>query len=162
MTLTAEQIDLLPDEALRPLLKVLLAQLAELRQRVTDLEAEDLRLKQLARSSNSRNSSQPPSRDQKAHAPRQKKRRRHGPPFGHQKSVRPLVENPDRLIQVPVTECAHCLADLTQVTPEDFTRRQITELPLAPPQVIETRQHQTLCPHCQTLNRAPLPAGVGS
>jgi hypothetical protein len=143
------------------LLKVLRAELAKLRQRVTNLETENLRLKQqLAGSSNSRNSSQPPSRDQKANAPRQKKRRKHGPPFGHQKSVRPLVENPDRLIQVPVTECEHCLADLTLVTPEDFTRRQITELPLAPPQVIETRQHHTLCPHCQTLNRALLPTGL--
>jgi hypothetical protein len=37
-TLTVEQLELLPDEALRPLLKVWLAQLAELRQRVTDLE----------------------------------------------------------------------------------------------------------------------------
>lgn len=161
MPLTAEQIDVLPDEALRPLLKALLAELAELRQRVTDLEAENFRLKQpLAGSNNSRNSSQPPSRDQKANAPQKKKRRKHGPPFGHPKYTRSLVENPDRLIQVPVTECEHCLADLTQVTPEDFTRRQITELPLAPPQVIETRQHHTLCPHCQTLNRAPLPAGL--
>jgi hypothetical protein len=83
---------------LRPLLKVWLAQLAELRQRVTDLEAENLRLKQqLAGSSNSRNSSQPPSRDQKANAPRQKKRRQHGPPFGHQKSVRRLAAWPARI-----------------------------------------------------------------
>lgn len=161
MSLTAEQIDLLPDEALRPLLKALLAELAELRRRVVDLEAENLRLRQQpGGSSNSRNSSQPPSRDQKANAPQKKKPRQHGPPFGHQKYARPLVETPDQLIQVPVTECEHCLADLTQVPPEDFVRRQITELPLALPQVIETRQHQVTCPHCQALNRAPLPAGL--
>ena len=160
MSITAEQLDLLPDEALRPWLQVWLAEFAELRRRVAELETENLRLKQqLGSGSNSRNSSQPPSRDQKANPPPQKKRQ-HGPPFGHQKYTRPLVENPDRLIQVPVTECENCLADLTQVTPEDFTRRQITELPLAPPQVIETRQHQVTCPHCQTLNRAPLPAGL--
>lgn len=161
MPLTDEQIDALPDEALRPVLKLLLAELAELRQRVTELEAENLRLKQqLGGSSNLRNSSQPPSRDQKANVPKKKKRRKHGPPMGHPKYTRPLVEKPDRLIQVPVTECEHCLADLTPVTPEDFTRRQITELPLVSPQVIETRQHQVTCPYCHTLNRAPLPAGL--
>jgi transposase len=160
MLLTPEQVDLLPSEELRPLVKKLLADFDALLKRVADLEAENERLKQrLDKSANSRNSSQPPSRDQKTNQP-QKKRRKHGPPFGHQKFSRPLVDNPDRVIQVPVTECEQCLADLTNVPPEDFERRQITELPPAKPIVIETRQHHTTCPHCLTLNRGVLPEGL--
>ena len=160
MLLTPEQVDLLPIEELRPLLKALLVEFELLRQRVAYLEAENERLKQqLTGSTNSGNSSQPPSRDQKTNQP-EKKRRQHGPPFGHQKFSRPLVDTPDRVIQVPVTECEQCLADLSGVAPEDFERRQITELPEAKPLVIETRQHRTTCPHCLTLNRAALPEGL--
>jgi transposase len=161
MTLTTAQLDKLTREDLLELLKQLLPLVAEverLRQRVEELEAEIERLKN--RSTNSRNSSQPPSRDQKVNLPPKKKRKKHGPPFGHQKFSRPLVDNPDRVIQLPVTECEHCLADLTGVAPEDFERRQITELPAANPIVIETRQHRTTCPHCLTLNRAILPEGL--
>jgi transposase len=160
MLLTPEQVDLLPIEELRPLLKELLAEFESLRQRVANLEAENERLKQqLTGSTNSRNSSQPPSRDQKTDQP-EKKRRRHGPPLGHQKYSRPLLDNPDRVIQVPVIECEQCLADLRNILPEDFERRQITELPEVKPLVFETRQHRTTCPHCLTLNRAPLPEGL--
>ena len=161
MVLTPEQVDLLPSEELRPLLKALLAEFELLRQRVAHLEAENECLKQqLTGSTNSRNSSQPPSRDQKPNQLPDKPKKKHGPPFGHQKFSRPLVDNPDRVIQVPVTECEQCLADLTSIAPEDFERRQITELPEAKPLVIETRQHRTTCPHCQTLNRAALPQGL--
>jgi transposase len=161
MVLTPEQVDLLPSEELRPLLKKLLAEFEALLKRVADLEAENERLRQrLDKSANSRNSSQPPSRDQKLNQPSGKPNKKHGPAFGHQKFSRPLVDNPDRVIQVPVTECEQCLADLTNIPPEDFERRQITELPPAKPLVIETRQHQTTCPHCLTLNRGVLPEGL--
>ncbi len=160
MILTPEQVDLLPSEELRLSLKKLLADFDALLKRVAELEAENGRLKQrLDKSANSRNSSQPPSRDQKTNKV-EKKRRKHGPPFGHQKFSRPLADNPDQVIQVPVTECEHCLADLTGVAPEDFESRQITELPAANPIVIETRQHHTTCPHCLTLNRGVLPEGL--
>ena len=67
MLLTPQQVDLLPSEELRPLLKALLAEFELLRQRVANLEAENELLKQqLTGSTNSRNSSQPPSRDQKS------------------------------------------------------------------------------------------------
>jgi transposase len=161
MTLTAEQLDKLTREELLELLKQLLPLVAEverLRQRVEELEAENERLKN--RSANSRNSSQPPSRDQKVNRPPKKKRKKRGPPFGHQKFSRPLVDNPDRVIQIPVTACEHCLVDLSGVAAEDFDRRQITELPTAKPIVIETRQHHTTCPHCLTLNRGVLPEGL--
>jgi cell division septum initiation protein DivIVA len=76
MLLTPEQVDLQPSEELRPLLKALLEDFESLRQRVASLEAENERLKQqLTGSTNSRNSSQPPSRDQKTNPPRTNRRR---------------------------------------------------------------------------------------
>lgn len=157
---TVEQLDALTREALLALLKTLLPEFEAMRQRIAQLEAENARLQQqLDKSANSRNSSQPPSRDQKSNQP-EKTPRKHGPPVGHEPQTRALVDNPAQVIQVPVVECEHCLADLRAVAPEDFTRRQITELPAVKPFVLETRQHHTTCPHCQTLNRAPLPSGL--
>lgn len=134
MLLTPEQVDLLPSKELRLLLKALLAEFELLRQRVANLEAENERLKQqLTGSTNSRNSSQPPSRDQKTNQPPDKTKKKHGPPFGHQKFSRPLVDHPDRVIQVPVAECEQCHADLSRVAPEDFERRQIPSCPQPSP-----------------------------
>lgn len=161
MPVTPEQIDLLPSEEIRPLLKALLPEIESLRGRVAELEAENQQLKQrLDKSTNSRNSSQPPSRDQKPNQPADKPKKKHGARFGHQKFSRPLVDEPNHIIQVPVTECEHCHEDLSGVEPEDFTRRQIVELPKPRPIIIETRQHQTLCPHCLHLNRGVLPEGL--
>lgn len=161
MSVTSEQLDLLPREELVALLKKLLVEFESLRQRVAELEDENQQLKQqLTKSTSSRNSSQPPSRDQKPNQPPGKTKKKHGPPCGHQKFSRPLLDNPDRVVQVPVTECEHCHADLRRVAAEDFERRQITELPAGKPLVIETRQHRTTCPHCLTRNRAPLPEGL--
>lgn len=161
MNFTPEQVDLLPSEELRPLLKALLIEFELLRQRVAHLEAENELLKQqLTGKPNSRNSSQPPSRDQKSNQPSDKPKNKQGAPFGHQKFSRPLVDNPDQVIQVPVTECEHCHEDLRSIEPEDYEARQITELPEVKPVVIETRQHHKTCPHCLKLNRAPLPEGL--
>jgi transposase len=156
-----EQLGQLTREELLALLLPLLAKVESLERRVAELEAENERLRQqLDKNTNSGNSSQPPARDQKSNHPADKTRKKHGPPFGHQKYWRPLVDQPDQVIQVPVTECEHCLADLTIVAPEDFERRQITELPAHTPLVIETRQHRTVCPHCQAVNRGQLPEGL--
>ena len=161
MISTPEQLGQMTRDELLALLLPLLAEVESLRQRVTQLEAENARLKQqITGSTNSRNSSQPPSRDLKPNQPASKSNKKHGPPFGHQKFSRPLVDNPDRIIQGPVTECENCLADLSCLAPEDFERRQITELPEAKPLVIETRQHLMTCPHCLTLNRGRLPEGL--
>jgi transposase len=157
MISASEQLGQLTREELLALLLPLLAEVELLRQRVHELEAENERLKQ--QSTNSSNSSQPPSRDQKINQP-EKKPRKHGPPFGHTKYARPLVQNPDRVIAAPVTQCQQCQADLSHLAPEQITRRQITELPLVKPLVIETQQHGLTCPHCQAPNQGRLPEGL--
>ena len=44
--------------------------------------------------------------------------------------------------------------------PTQVLRRQLTELPVVAPVVIETQQHEVICPHCQTINRGGLPTGL--
>ena len=136
---TAESLrDLSRDELI-----TLLLQWAE---RLERLEAEVERLKHPP--TTSRNSSQPPERDQKANAPTSKRRRHRGARTGHPKSDRPMTDQPDQVIEVRPSECAHCGYDLQQLAPRRTARRQITELPEIKPVVIETRQHDVACPAC--------------
>jgi transposase len=162
MTLPAtEQFDQLSREDLLVLVKELLPvvqQVQQLQQRITELEAEVERLK--GPPTTSRNSSQPPSRDQKSNQPTDKPKKKHGPPFGHKRSVRELIDNPDRAISVEVEQCEQCQGNLSGVAPEKIVRRQVTELPEFKPVVIETQQHEVVCPHCRWLNRGQLPEGL--
>src|SRR5215211_2952870 len=158
MTLPAiEQLDQLSRSELLALVKQLLALVEQQQQRIAALEAELDKLRQPP--ANSSNSSRPPSRDQKANRPK-KKRRKHGPSFGHVKSSRPLVENPDRVILAPLTQCQRCQADLSGLEPDQIKRRQVTELPQVKAIVIESQQHCLTCPHCQAPNQGLLPAGL--
>ena len=108
----------------------------------------------------SRNSSQPPSRDQKRNLPVNASPRLHGAKPGHVKAVRPLVDHPDTVIESPVTTCTRCGIDLHAVAPQRILRRQLTELPKVQPVVIETRQHEVLCPGCGQLQQGMLPEGL--
>ena len=107
----------------------------------------------------SRNSSRPPSSDQKANSDPQRRKRKKKRQ-GHARQTRPLVDNPDQIIQAPVTECHTCQANLTKIKPERVIRRQVTEIPPVNPFIIETQQHEVLCPHCRQLNRGLLPEGL--
>lgn len=110
---------------------------------------------------NSRNSSQPPSRDFKSDG--KKKRRRHkkiGAKEGHEKAERPLVDNPNKVIEVWAESCSKCHVNLLDRIPERTIRRQVTELPEIKPEVIETRQHEVRCPCCGELKRGRLPTGL--
>ena len=119
----------------------LIAMVRALLVRVDSLEKENQKLREeierLKRpKANSQNSSQPPSRDQKPNAPSGKLKRKHGPPFGHKRSVRKLVDNPDRVIRVDVNQCESCQHDLSATESSKVVRRQITELPEVKPIVL--------------------------
>ena len=150
-----------PDE-LRDLSRdELIAMIVLLVERVSQLEAEVAALKPKPPRS-SRNSSQPPSRDWKGDVPigQRKRKKRQGAQPGHSKAERPLVEKPDAIVEARVTTCAGCGADLQAVTPERVVRRQVSELPVLKPVVIETQQHEVCCPACQLRQRGVLPPGL--
>jgi transposase len=142
----------------------LVALVQELIVAVQRLEAENQQLKaELAKEPppppTSLNSSQPPARDVKHNLPADRKRKKLGPLFGHERNVRPLVDQPDQIIEVPVAWCPHCDADLRGVEPRVVVRHQLTELPPVKPVVIETRQPEVVCPNCQRVTRGVLPEG---
>jgi transposase len=143
----------------------LVALVKELIVTVQRLEAENQQLKaELAKDPppppTSHNSSQPPSRDGKRNLAANRKRKKHGPPFGHARQTRAWVVQPDRIIEERVESCRHCQADLRGVEPRAVLRHQLTEVPPLTPVVIETRQAEVVCPDCQRVTRGELPAGL--
>jgi transposase len=140
------------------MVRLLFARVESLEKEIQLLREENVRLNRPK--PNSRNSSQPPSRDQKPNSSKDQPRKKHGPPFGHKRFVRSLVENPDKVILVDVDQCASCQHDLTGTEPSKVVRRQVTELPEIKPIVLETQQTEKTCPNCHHLNRAELPAGL--
>ena len=127
-------------------------------------EIEALRLKMEKNKkppTNSSNSSQPPSRDQKVDQPKDKrKRHRHGPPVGHVKYERKLVAKPDHLVEVKPLVCEHCQRDLSAENGELVDVNQITELPEAKAEVIEVRQFEVACPGCGQKQTSEPPEGL--
>jgi len=152
------QLEQLSRADLIALVRALFAQVESFKNEVVALREENERLK--GPKANSQNSSQPPSRDQKSNIPTGKPKRKHGPPFGHKRSVRKLIDNPTTVIPVGVNQCESCHHDLSGIEPSKVIRRQITELPKIEPVVLETRQAEKVCPHCQHLNRSALPEGL--
>lgn len=136
----------------------LIALVIQLAERLERLEAEVEQLKRPPTTSH--NSSQPPSRDQKADRPKPKRRRHRGAKAGHAKAERPLTDSPARVIEVHPSACTVCGQDLQALTPQRTIRRQITELPVIQPLVIETRQHEVTCPTCGHAQPGRLPLGL--
>jgi transposase len=157
IVISEEQLEQLSREELIALVKLLLAEIEQLKARVAQLEAQS---PSGGPPATSRNSSQPPSRDQKTNSGEKKSRKRVGAKPGHKPATRPLVEKPDRVIEVKVEQCVNCHADLHDLAPDRVIRHQIEELPVVRPLVIETRIHELECPHCHTLQRGVPPEGL--
>lgn len=137
--MTRNELAELDREALIDLILALQAEVAALR-----LKLE----KNTKPPTNSGNSSQPPSKDWKGNLPAKRRRRRHGPPLGHEKHEREFIANPDHTVDVKAQVCEHCQTDLRQERHALLEVNQITELPPAQAKVIEVRQYGTLCPGC--------------
>jgi transposase len=134
-------------------------------QQITSLQAEiEVLRKKLEKGkkppTNSGNSSQPPSRDQKGNLPAKRKKRRHGPPLGHPKYERKFVAQPDHVVEVKPQVCHTCLSAVSQEPMILADVNQITELPAAPAEVIEVRQYQVECPCCGQEQVGQPPAGL--
>ena len=131
------------------LIQIILAQAEQLVQLKTDYEALRLKLdKGKKPPTNSSNSSQPPSRDQKRSLPSDRNKRKHGSPAGHPKHERKLVSQPDHVVEVRTDICPECDADMRAEAGQLIAVNQITELPPAKAEVIEVRQYAVTCPRC--------------
>src|SRR5512136_1834898 len=119
------------------LVEQVLADHARLQELQAEIEALRLKLEKNKKPpTNSSNSSQPPSRDQKSNRPKeQRKRPRHGPPDFHVKYERKLVAEPDHIVEVKPQVCERCQTDLTKENGKVVEVNQITELPEAKAEV---------------------------
>jgi transposase len=143
------------------LIELVLAEHAQLEWLRAEYEALKLKMEKGKKPpTNSGNSSQPPSRDQKVNLPKDRKKRRHGPPVGHEKHERKFVAKPDHLVEVKPQVCAHCQTDLRAESGQLVDVNQITELPQAKAEVIEVRQYSTVCSCCGREQIGKPPAGL--
>ena len=114
---------------------------------------------------NSRNSSQPPSGDGPAVAPRRARRegsgRRAGKQPGAPGSTLVLVDDPDEIVDHLPTACGGCGTDLARATPAGHVRRQVHDIPEITTRVVEHRLHRRRC-GCGRVNTAQAPSGVGA
>ena len=144
------------EEALRQSL----ARIAQLEQRVNELEARLNR--------NSSNSSQPPSQDP-PQAPKktksEKSGRSPGGQPGHQGNHRERLpaDKVDKIVEYREDVCPHCHSFLdesmgNQLPP--IERHQVWELPEIRPHITEHRLLSGWCPLCQVWVKPDLPAGV--
>jgi transposase len=151
-----DQIPPAAQAALRAVLDTMRGRVAELGQRVRELEA---RLGQ-----DSSNSSKPPSSDPvglKRRPPRRPSGRRRGGQPGHERHLRAMVppERLDAVVECRPPACRRCGRPLAGDDPKPL-RHQVAELPEVRPEVAEYRLHRLACPGCGGATRADLPPGV--
>ena len=151
--LPPELWDKIPSDCQQALLALFAAhhaQLAQLRERVVDLER---RLGQ-----NSSNSSKPPSSDGphvKPAPPKIPSGKRQGGQPGHTRHERTRRE-PTHVLDVKPCSCGRCGSELTG-DDLDPAWRQVVELPPVRPDVTEYRMHTLTCSHCGTSTAAEAP-----
>jgi transposase len=141
------------------------ALLAQLQQRVAELEATVRQLQERLQT-NSTNSSLPPSANPlhaPPPAPRKKSKRQRGAQLGHPPHLRQLL--PPERVTDPVafvpTHCAGCRAPLPQQPQPDDpppTRHQVVEVPDLKAKVTEYQGHARTCPVCRHVTHAAIPA----
>ena len=144
-------------EVLVDIILALQDRLAQLEQRVRELEA------QVAR--NSSNSSKPPSSDglskPSPKSLRSPSGRKPGGQPGHPGQTLPRVQNPDHIEVHPLEVCPQCGGHgLGREPALDYESRQVFDLPELSLAVTEHRVEIKSCPHCGQTVGAGFPAGV--
>jgi transposase len=123
--------------------------IAELGQRVTELEAENAELKRRS-GMDSTNSSKPPSSDSPFTKPapkslRRKSGRKPGGQPGHPGSTLALVDNPNERTRHEPGQCTDCGSSLADAPEVGMERRQVFDLP---PMTVRVTEHQLVARRC--------------
>ena len=141
-------------EAVYRLVKKQFDEILSLKKRIKALED---RLNQ-----NSSNSSKPPSSDwpTKKINLRKKTGKSPGGQKGHRGHNLKMVDSPDTIKVHNVSSCSGCGRSLEDISPDDYSKRQVFDLPPIEIKIEEHRSEEKSCPHCGLLNRAFFPEGV--
>ncbi len=143
------------------LITIILKQAALIAALQKEVEALQLKLEKMQQPpTTSKNSSQPPSRDQKPGKLVNRPKRKHGPATGHEKHERKFVAHPDHLVELKAAQCSACQVDLQGQEGHLVEVNQIVEIPPAKAEVIEVRQYEVACPACGHLEVSPASEGL--
>jgi transposase len=141
---------------MKPTYEQLEAEVHALRAEVSELKAYILRLEEIIKQ-NSKNSSKPPSSDQKANLPPKIPKKR-GPPFGHPFYQRTLF-SPEQVKERVVVKdlfCKEC-GSTTQVIEDAPLIHQQVEIPPSSFYVCQIERYYSYCPVCHKKRAASFP-----
>lgn len=141
------------NEQLREQLSLTLQVIAQMQQRVQELEAQ---VKQ-----DSHNSNWPSSRDKgRTKSLRERSGKKPGGQPGHTGRTLKMVSEPEQVVVHRLAQCVQCGHSLAGVVGVDRERRQVIDLPPLQRVVTEHRVEEVVCPCCQTPNAATFPTDV--
>jgi transposase len=141
------------NEQLREQLSLALQVIAQLQQRVQELEAQ---VKQ-----DSHNSNWPSSRDKgRTKSLRERSGKKPGGQPGHTGQTLKMVSEPEQVVVHRLAQCGQCGHTLAAIVGVDDERRQVFDLPPMQIVVTEHRVETVICPDCQRRNRGTFPTGV--
>jgi len=160
MMFTREQLTAIATSQPEVLVEIIMAlqeQVQSLLKRVEELEQK---LKK-----NSRNSNNPPASDglakPKPKSLRKPSGKKSGGQKGHTGHTLEQVEQPDHILNIPVTSCL-CHADLSHEPVTGYECRQVFELPEPKLEVTEYRGEIKTCPQCKAAVSASFPDMVNA
>lgn len=129
------------------------ALIIELWQKIQELEAKILELQNPVKKT-SKNSSTPPSQDQKTNISQKSKSNKPATP--HQKGGRKLSIDPTELIIAHAQTCPHCQEAVSQVDQYLVGQYDKIDLPSIEPIVTQVKRYGGVCPHCEQYYEAPV------
>jgi len=159
MKINKEKIETAYNEGLEAVVELIKEIYEEFSKQISELQG--INLEQEARlNKNSSNSSKPPSSDgyTKPKNNRRKTGKKTGGQPGHQGYTLNKVENPDKVIDIDVSNC-ECGCDLTNVKGKTKSR-QVFDIPEVKISVSEYVIHEKVCPKCGKFNMTEFPAEV--
>lgn len=124
------------------------------------LKARLLELEEkLSQKKTSKNSSIPPSRDQKGKLPGGKKKGRRQKSMGRKGYARDLHPDPDEILDSKLKKSSQCGGSLEEEDHQLHTEYDKIKIPPIKPKVMRVRLYACTCKTCGVTHKAPAPQG---